>query len=239
MRHAAAFLAAALAASTAQAWPSWRSIEGNGRKTTQRREVPGSFDAISTRGSIDARVRVGPAESVAVTIDENLQEYVNVRLEGSTLVIDQRESLSFRGDGHVDVTLPTLRAASTSGSSDMAIDGSSGGDLDLATSGSGDIRWRGEARRLEVSTSGSGDAYLSGRAERLDASTSGSGDLEGADLTVAGDVEVSTSGSGDVEIAMAGGSLRASTSGSGDVVYRGEARAVHALASGSGEVRRR
>jgi len=238
MRFAATFLAAALAASTAHAW-SWTGVEGNGKKSTQQRTVSGSFDAVSTRGSLDARIKVGPAASVSVTIDENLQEYVDVRVEGSRLIVDTRDNINYRGDGYVDITLPTLREASTSGSSDMTIDGSSGGDLELHTSGSGDIRWRGEAKALEVSTSGSGDALLSGRAQSLDARTSGSGDLKGTDLTVAGDVEVSTSGSGDVEIAMTGGSLRARTSGSGDVVYRGDARSVDVRTSGSGEVKRR
>jgi hypothetical protein len=237
MRFAATFLAAALAASTAQAWG--KHIEGNGKKTTQRREVTERFDAVSTRGSVDAHVKVGPAPSVSVTIDENLQGYVDVRVEGSTLVIDMKESLSYRGEGHVDVTLPVLRAVSTAGSADATVEGSSGGDLDLSTSGSGNIRWRGEAKHLEVSTSGSGDAFLSGRAGSLDASTSGSGDVEGEELTVSGDVEVSTSGSGDVEIAMAGGSLRARTSGSGEVVYRGDARSVDVRTSGSGGVRKK
>jgi hypothetical protein len=239
MRLAATLLAATLLCPDAQAGSFGRGIEGNGKKTTQRREVPGSFDAVATRGSVDARVQVGPAASVAVTIDENLQPYVELRVEGSTLYVEQRENLSYRGEGYVEVTLPTLRAVSTGGSGDITVEGSSGGDLELSTSGSGDIRWRGEAKALEVSTSGSGDAILSGRVQSLEASTSGSGDLKGADLTVAGDVRVSTSGSGDAEFAMSGGALRARTSGSGDVVYRGEARSVDIRASGSGEVRRR
>jgi len=239
MRYAATFLAATLAATSAQAGGWGKSIEGNGKKTTQQRQVAGNIDAISTRGSIDARVKVGPAASVSITIDENLQQYVEVRVEGTRLVIDQKENLEYRGDAYAEITVPALREASTGGSSDMTIEGSSGGDLELSTSGSGDIRWRGEAKELEVSTSGSGDALLAGRAQSLEASTSGSGDLKGADLTVSGDVEVRTSGSGDVEIRMAGGALRARTSGSGDVTYLGEAKAVDVSASGSGEVKKR
>jgi hypothetical protein len=237
MRFAATFLAAALAATSAQAWG--KSIEGNGKKTTQSRELPGTFDGVVTGGSIDARIKVGPAPSIAVTIDENLQQHVTVRLKGSTLVIEQEDDMSYHGDGYVTVTLPVLRSAATSGSGDATIEGSSGGDLELSTSGSGDLTWQGEAKRLEVSTSGSGDARLSGKAETLDASTSGSGDLKGGDLTIAADVNVSTSGSGDVEIRMSGGALRARTSGSGDVTYLGDARAVDARVSGSGEVKRR
>jgi hypothetical protein len=241
MRFAATFVAACLAATSAHAWNWGGGVEGNGKKTTQTREVPGTFDAIATRGSIDARVKVGPAPSISVTIDENLQQYVKVRLEGTRLVIEQGHdtNLSYHGDGYVTVTVPTLRAASTGGSGDITIDGSSGGDLELTTSGSGDLHWRGEAKKLEVSTSGSGNAHLSGKAASLDASTSGSGDLKGEDLTIGGDAKISTSGSGDVEIRMSGGALRARTSGSGDVVYRGDAKTVDAVTSGSGEIVRK
>ena len=238
-RFATAFAVLTLAASSAHAWSWGPGVEGNGKKVTQQRELPGTFDAVQTGGSLDARITVGPAPSVSVTIDENLQAQVKLRLKGSTLVIEQEGNMSYRGDAYVTITVPTLRAAGTAGSGDATIEGSSGGDLELSTSGSGDLRWNGTAKRLAVSTSGSGDALLAGKAESLDASTSGSGDLKGAELTVAGDVNVSTSGSGDVEIRMTGGALRASTSGSGDVVYRGEARSVNARTSGSGEVRKR
>jgi len=236
-RFAAVLAVACLAATQAHAW-GWDRVVGDGKKVTQTREVPGSFDAVATRGSIDARVKVGPAPSISVTIDENLQPYVKLRLDGSRLVVEEEKdvNMSYHGDGYVTITLPALRKASTGGSGDITIDGSSGGDLVLSTSGSGDLRWHGEARKLEVSTSGSGSAILSGKAASLDASTSGSGDLLGEDLTVTGDAEISTSGSGDAEIRMSGGSLRARTSGSGDVVYRGDARTVDARTSGSGSV---
>jgi len=237
-RFAAAFSAACLVATQAHAWWNEDRVVGDGKKVTQTREVPGSFDSVATRGSIDARVKVGPAPSISVTIDGNLQQYVKLRVDGSRLVIEEEKNvnMSYHGDGYVTITLPALRKASTGGSGDITIEGSSGGDLQLSTSGSGDLRWQGEARKLEVSTSGSGNAILSGKAASLDASTSGSGDLRGDDLTVTGDAEISTSGSGDAEIRMSGGSLHARTSGSGDVVYRGDARTVDARTSGSGSV---
>ncbi len=220
-------------------WPLPRVIEGDGNTTTETRDLNGTFDAIETRGAMDLQVKVGPAAAVAVTIDRNLQPYVEVRLEGSTLVIEQRENLRWHGRAFSDVTVPTLRAVSTSGSGKAVVDGTSGGSLLLATSGSGGIRWRGEVQRLQVSTSGSGGVALAGHATTFHVSTSGSGDVEGGALTVSGDADVSTSGSGRVELAMAGGSLHARTSGSGDVLYSGEPRVVDAQASGSGKIRRR
>ncbi len=232
---ACALLAAAPAC--LRGWP--RTIEGDGRPTTQVREVGGGFDAVDTRGALDVEVKVGPAASVAVTIDGNLQPYVDVRVEGSTLVVDQRESLRWRGRAHVGVTLPSLRAVSTSGSGAATIDGGPGSALALSSSGSGALRWHGEVARLEVSTSGSGGAVLDGRAAALRVSTNGSGSVAAGALTVSDDAEVTTSGSGSVELAVRGAALRARTNGSGEVVYAGEARSVEAHVNGSGSVRRR
>jgi len=209
-------------------------VKGDGRLVTERRELPGAFDAISLRGEVDARVKVGPPASVAVTIDSNLQPHVKLRVDGKTLVIEQDEDLRPAKDAYVEVTLPALRAFSTSGSGDAHIEGSDGGDLELSTSGSGDLGWKGEARALSVATNGSGDVLLEGRARTLSAATSGSGEVSARELTVR-DAEVRTSGSGDVSVRMDGGTLRARTSGSGDVTYSGNA-SVEARTSGSGEV---
>jgi hypothetical protein len=228
--------AAVLIAGSAQAW-GFRGIQGNGQKTTEAREVP-PFERVSMRGSIDAVVKVGPAQSVAITIDSNLMPHVVTRVEDGRLVIETDEDLSWKGLARAEITVPRLRAFGVSGSSDATIEGGTGEDLELSTSGSGDIRWHGEAKALEVATSGSGDVSVSGRADTAEISTSGSGDVQGRDLTVR-DAEVRTSGSGDVWLRLAGGTLRASTSGSGDVTWSGDGTVAQARSSGSGEIRRR
>lgn len=217
---------------------SWGAdIQGNGQKVTEQRTVP-AFERIELRGAIDANVKVGPAQSVAITIDSNLMPHVRTRVDGGTLVIDTDESLSWRGDARATITVPRLRGLGTSGSGDATIEGGSGDDLELASSGSGDIRWRGEAKAMRVSTSGSADVSLAGRADSVDVSTSGSGDVKGDDFTTR-DATVRTSGSGDVALRMDGGTLRARTSGSGDVIYSGSATLAEARTSGSGEIRQR
>ena len=234
MRVAATLALVFAVAVPASASAGWGGAKGDGKVTTQKRDMGGTFEAISLRGSVDARVKVGPALSVAVTINQNLQPLVKTRLDGSTLVIDQEQSLDPSKDAFVEVTLPALRAFATSGSADARIEGSKGGDLSLSTSGSGNIQWTGEADALSVSAQGSGDVHLEGRASSLAAATSGSGDISASDLTVR-DASAQTSGSGDVSLKMDGGTLQASTSGSGDVTYRGTAT-VQARTSGSGEV---
>jgi hypothetical protein len=217
----------------AVATPAGAAIQGDGGKTTNTRDVA-EFDRIEVRDALDAKVKVGPARSVSVTIDGNLQPYVRLRVEDRKLVVDLAEDVRWKGEGRVDVTVPSLRAFSTRGSGDATIDGGSG-DLGLSTAGSGELRWRGEADALAASTSGSADMVLAGKARSLDASTSGSGDIDARGLVVR-DAAIRTSGSGDVEVTLAGGTLAASTSGSGDVTWYGEARVTAANTSGSGAV---
>ncbi|HSN90805.1 MAG TPA: head GIN domain-containing protein [Anaeromyxobacteraceae bacterium] len=227
----------ALLHGTAHAHPGdWGAVRGNGQKTTEIREVP-DFDAVALQGAIDARVKVGGARTVAVTIDANLQPHVRIFVEDGRLVVRTEGEIDWRGEARVEISVPALRDLSTSGSGDASIEGGEG-DLALATSGSGDLLWHGRAGRLAVSTSGSGDAVLSGRVQTLEASTSGSGDLRARDLS-ARDASIRTSGSGDVDVTLAGGSLRAATSGSGDVTWGGEGSLAAAAASGSGRIRRR
>jgi hypothetical protein len=228
--------AAVLMAGSTQAW-GFRGIEGNGQKITQQRDVA-AFQRVSVRGAIDAVVKVGPAQGVAVTIDSNLMPHVITRVEDGRLVVETDENVNWKGIARVEITMPRLTALGVSGSSDATIEGGAGEDLELSTSGSGEIRWRGEAKAMEISTSGSGDMTLAGRADTVAISTSGSGDVKGEDFTVR-DAEVSTSGSGDVWLRMNGGTLRARTSGSGDVTWSGEGTVARASTSGSGEIRRR
>lgn len=227
-----AVLAASLAPAGARAWSWGEGTKGDGQKVTQPREV-GEFSRVRLEGALDARVTVGPARAVSVTIDQNLQPLVQVRLEGDTLVVTARE-LSWQGDGRVDIAVPALRGFAIRGSGDARIEGGTG-DLALAISGSGDVDWRGQADRLEAAVSGSGDMRLTGTAASVDISVAGSGDVLASDLR-AGNADVSVAGSGDVQVRLTGGALRAAVAGSGDVVWYGEGRVERASTAGSGEI---
>lgn len=222
----------ALAALPAAAHPHER-VRGDGDKTTVKRELP-PFTRVRLVSTIDAQVKVGPAQSVAVTIDSNLQPHVALRVEDGTLVVDSDADLRYRGVGRVELTVPALRALSIEGSADASIDGGEG-ELGLAIEGSGDVRWSGTATGLRVAIEGSGDVLLEGKAEALEIAIEGSGDVSASGLTARG-ADVSVAGSGDVDLRLAGGTLRAQVSGSGDVRWSGEAKVERTAVSGSGRI---
>jgi hypothetical protein len=226
--------AAALLATSALAAGSLR---GNGKKTTQPREVP-AFTAVRSEGSLDVTVRVGPAPSVSVTVDENLQPEVETVVEDDTLVIRTRGGVSWRGDAGVAVTVPALSACALKGSGNVSVEaeaGAAAGDLALSIHGSGDLRFTGNTATLRAEVDGSGDLTLVGRAEALAVSIRGSGDVKAKQLSaLAADVVVD--GSGGVETTVAGGALKGRVNGSGDLDWWGTASSVDVLAHGSGEI---
>jgi Putative auto-transporter adhesin, head GIN domain len=236
MRRFALVASAALAfiPAAAQAW-CWGGTHGDGNKVTQSRQV-GAFTAVRVEGSIDAAVKVGGAQAVAVTIDQNLQPLVTTEVSDGTLVIKAKDA-SWQGKAVVEITVPALRALSIQGSSDVTIDGGQG-DLSLAIHGSGDLRWNGEAAMLEASVSGSGDMKLSGTAEQAKISVAGSGEVKAGGLTAKG-AAISVAGSGDVELTLDGGPLSVSIAGSGDVVWHGKAMLEQVSVRGSGELVKR
>jgi len=236
MRRLALAAAAALAVLPAGAHArAWGGTHGNGKKATESRAVE-PFTSIRVEGAIDAAVKVGGAQAVAVTIDQNLLPLVTTEVSGGTLVISARDA-SWEGQGIVEITVPALRRLAIEGSSDVSIEGGQG-DLTLAIHGSGDLRWKGSASRLEASIAGSGDMRLSGTAAQASLSVAGSGDVKAGDLTAKG-ATISVAGSGDVELTLDGGSLSVSIAGSGGVVWHGKATVEQASVSGSGEIVRR
>jgi hypothetical protein len=233
-----ALVAAALAILPAAAQAHLLSLDrthGDGTKVTAPRQLA-SFSEIRVEGTIDAAVRVGVAQSVAVTIDQNLQPLVITEVRGDTLVIRTKDAC-WDGKGIVEITVPALRGLRIDGSSDVSIDGGQG-ELALAIAGSGDLRWSGAASKLEAAISGSGDMRLSGRAEEVRISVAGSGDVQAPGLT-AHAAAISVAGSGDVELTLDGGPLSVSIAGSGDVVWHGQASVERAVVNGSGQLLRR
>ncbi|MGC3999625.1 MAG: head GIN domain-containing protein [Anaeromyxobacter sp.] len=242
MRHAAVLLALASFACATPAHAGgfhWSpgAVTGDGKKVTQQRELP-PFRALRMEGSLDVEVKVGPAQSVAVVIDGNLQPGIETRVERDTLVVSTLHDMNYQGEGKVRVTVPELRGVALSGSGDAQLEGTKGGDFNVSISGSGDVRWSGQAAALGVDVNGSGDVELSGSADLLQIAISGSGGVD-ADQLTAHDAKVSVAGSGDVELRLGGGWLDAAVSGSGEVQWDGPGQVRSASVAGSGEITHR
>ncbi len=202
----------------------------------EKRDIPNIYE-VNTSGSIDVEIRNGDNYSLTVQDDENLLPYVITEVDNGALNIHYKDGYFINHDhAKVVVTAPTLEKLSSSGSADITSDGviKNSKDIEIHTSGSGDISVEVDAPSIRVSGSGSGDVSLSGITKDFDCKMSGSGDVKCSNLKSENTV-IHISGSSDVHT-FASVSLKVNVTGSGDVYYGGNPASPEIHITGSGTV---
>lgn len=212
-----------------------RIIRGSGDVISETRRVSG-FEKIVLHGSGDVIVTQGEGETLSIETDDNVMEYVEAEVRGSTLELGFKEGARLidptRLIFHVGVDV--LTDLDISGSGDVEADRIESERLQLEVSGSGDIQISDlKADAVHANISGSGEIDLSGDAPSQEVRISGSGKYLAGDLC-GETVDVVVSGSGDARV-CATETLDVDVSGSGNIGYYGRPT-VNMSGSGSGRV---
>lgn len=214
-------------------------VEGSGNVTSQDRSVSG-FSGIHSSGSFDVFLSSGTAQTVRVEAEDNLQEYIETRIDGNELKIDTKEG--YRLDPNkgikIHITSPDFSRVRLSGSGDIVSQNRITGTdkIDLGLSGSGNIKVDLNAPSVEAEMSGSGNINLSGEAKKFEGKVSGSGDIHAMDLKTE-ETAIRISGSGNADV-YASTKLDVRVAGSGDVRYKGGVQQVTSNITGSGSVKK-
>jgi len=187
---------------------------GSGTAATQTRHVA-AFTSVDLAGSNVVTIQAGGKQSVVVHADANLLSRVTTQVHAGVLVIGTIGSFTTSSPMSVDVSVPSLKALTLSGSGNISAANIQAGTLTVTLSGSGVLRASGAVGRLDVSLGGSGDAQLQQLTAR--------------------DVHAALSGSGRI-LVDATHSLQASVPGSGAIMYGGNPAYVTKDISGSGAI---
>jgi Putative auto-transporter adhesin, head GIN domain len=190
------------------------TIRGSGNVTTEARPV-GKFTAIRLSGVGQLVVERGEAESLTVTVDDNLAPLFLSEVRDGTLYLSVERGKRPSRSAVYKVTVSDLRDVEVSGAGSMEATG-----LDGET--------------LSISISGAGSAKASGRADNLRLSVSGAGSLNAARLQARRATAV-VSGAGDVTVS-ASDDLDARVSGAGAIRYIGSPRLTSQV-SGAGSIK--
>lgn len=192
-------------------------VEGSGVLQTQTRSVD-PFVRIESNLGIDLKVEVGKTQSVTITFDDNLIDFIRTDSDGKTLIIETEESFSTRYNVQVVISVPQLELINSEGS----------GTIDVANL---------DSKKFRAIISGSGDLVATGKVDLLEIEINGSGDVHTEEV-VAREVTVSINGSGTAEVSAVE-VLDAEINGSGDVLYVGKPDNVYSSVNGSGKIRKR
>jgi hypothetical protein len=215
-----------------------KRVAGNGKIVTQEKNL-GTFNSIDVSGSVAVHIRQDSIPSVRVETDENLMEYLDVDVDGNTLVIKTKNGYNLDPSKEIIVyaTAAAFREIDASGAchiiSDNLISGNQ--ELKIEASGATTINLQVTLPKLTTNVSGSGEVVLKGMAKEFSGSISGAGSIRGFDL-ITDNTELDLSGAADAQI-TANERLDIEVSGSGDVQYRGNAN-LNQKISGAGSVKK-
>jgi hypothetical protein len=180
-----------------------KRIEGNGNIVT--RDIPvKSFTELEASGIYELRLSQGTTESVKIEADENLQEFFEVKNEGSKLVINTKKmenrSLKIKTKLRVYVTFKTLKDLELTTIGNVTSEGQlSFGELNLANSSVGNVDLKLSATKIMVKNSSVGNVTLSGKADDAVFKNSGVGSMKAGDFLVQ-TMDIENTGVGNAEV---------------------------------------
>lgn len=190
-------------------------------------------DTVKLLGADVVRIVEGEDFTIAVEGEDEAKERMRFKsVDGSLLILRDREGWRGGTPATITVTMPAPRKLELLGSGTIHADALAG-EAKIAIMGSGKVETHDlDVDALKVKFAGSGIYKASGRATRLDIAIAGSGSARLGALH-AGEVRVSISGSGEAVFAS-DGEVHAKIMGSGQVTVRGSARCrVKSFGSGT------
>jgi hypothetical protein len=203
-----------------------KTVKGDGNIVTRNFDVI-AFNEISAALPATVNFTVSDNYSCTVTVDENLFEYLDIKVENNELQLCKQQKYNNTGlkatEFVIEVTAPSLK------------------EINLAGSGTFNVLSPLEGENMEVSVAGSGDIYFKEKVamETFEMSVAGSGDIDCIEL-VANKLDVTIAGSGDLKVAS--GTVReatASIAGSGDIVLTCGIENLDTDIAGSGDIKAR
>jgi hypothetical protein len=213
------------------------SIIGSGDVITREVELT-NFDRVAASQSFKVDIQQGESFSVVLRIDDNLEKYLEVVKQDSTLKIGLDPDWTYDiqdATMEASVTMPELSGVSVSGVGRGMVTGfRSTQALDVNVSGASSLSGDIEAGDVHFNISGSSQVILTGSAEDVSVDASGSSEVDLTEFPTV-DADVQLSGASRV-IVRASGQLDAEASGGSWVYYLGDPMLGKTHTSGGGSI---
>jgi hypothetical protein len=223
----------------------------------QRSFKVSDFQSIDVSDGFDVILVQENTEGLTLTAQENLFEYITVKVEQGILRIYTENNIMATKPMKARISFKSIDNLKVSGGGDtecespvnvpkLGVKISGGGDLNAVintgelncqVSGGGDAEIDGHIKNFNLEMSGGGDVNSNLDAGIIDCSISGGGDLTLRSKEKVVDSHVIISGGGDIILEMNVEKLRCSVSGGGDATITGQASGFDIEISGGGDVK--
>ena len=174
------------------------AIKGEGELVSKSFDFK-DFDQIVINGHADVDFTQGSVYEVTVRTQKNVLEWLDYKVEGTTLVIETKNRVEIRANTYdIVIQAPELKKLTVNGATDFNIKGlRMDGDLDVQVNGAGDLDFDNvTCDSFSVEVNGAADANLTSIDIRknLKVQVNGAGDIDATGLKVAGEVKKHASG---------------------------------------------
>ena len=193
------------------------AIKGEGSVITKSFDLK-DFDRIVINGQADATFTQSDPYEVTLRAQENVFDYVDYRVEGTTLILELKDKRTVRStDFDLTLKAPALKRLEVNGAADFDIPAGlkSDDDLRIEVNGAGDLTFNAvrcsnltiqangaadvdltdiDVQNLKVEVNGAGDVVVDGAAGEANLSVNGAGDIDASGLKVAGKVSKHAAG---------------------------------------------
>lgn len=194
---------------------SYSQVKGNGILVTSEKIVS-PFEKISSSGIAKIRVHTSNEYRVVVTVDSNIEEYIDIDTKNNTLQIGMKKGSFSYTKLLVDVYCPTLSSVSLSGT--------------------GSLEGIIENDDFTAQISGTANITVSGSSKNANIDVSGTGSFKGDEFKV-NNATINLSGVGNVNVYVTD-NLKSYISGTGVVSYRGNPASVDTKITGAGRIKK-
>lgn len=216
-------------------------VEASGVIVT-RDTLVSPFTKLSVSGPLDVTFTQSAEQpSVTITTSDNIQKYVEVKIEGNTLKVFMNDGPArISEDINVEIVGPAIDVLTLAGSVDFTCEnlGIEAVDFEMEVSGSTDANIGNiSAAEFGLASAGSCDLNLGDiNVEIFKCALAGSGEIS-SDHINADEIKVSIAGSGDMDMYVSAKELSASIAGSGELSVQGSvSRQAKYSIAGSGHI---
>lgn len=207
--------------------------KGNGKVTTEDRQIEGDFDQIKGSRGLDIYLSEGSENKIKIEADSNLHELIETTVDNGKLIITSSENIGHATSKKVYVTYKNLSGIAASSGADIVVNSVLKNEtLNLDASSGSEIKLEIFAKDAYVKTSSGADIKISGKAGSLMAKASSGGEINAKDLMVATcNADASSGGGITVNVKDR---LEGEASSGGDVSYYGNPQEVNKNKGSSG-----
>ncbi len=237
---------------------SFIPVRGSGTPVDRNFNVS-DFHGIEVSGGFDVILIQGNSESATVTAQENLFDYITIKVEDGTLKIYTRNNIMATQQLKARITFKSISDLNVSGGGDVSgetpvnVEGLSvnitgGGDFSSIINsgevrchitGGGDAEIKGNIKDYNLDITGGGDLKSEVNASVIFCRITGGGDLFLRSTEKTSDAVLDIIGGGDMDVEINTEKLKCSVAGGGDATLSGQATEFEINLNGGGDVNAR